>query len=78
MKKKYLYCVYGRGPFPDDMLRYDSASVVVGSFHHHLLGPEMVKLIPENDKWTYYILTSERPPTIARWNSFLWGVTVLS
>jgi hypothetical protein len=72
IKKIHVYCVYGRPSFPDDMLRYDRAVILAGPLEHaDLVGWK--DEIPADDKWDYYIIASWAPPTVARWNSFLWG-----
>lgn len=71
------YVAFGRGHFPDDMLRYDNARQVTTPLPYDQLGEEIKALVPSNPKWSYHLLHSKHPPTIARWNSFLWGCIVL-
>lgn len=72
MAIKHLYIAFGRGAFPDDMLRYDQAKVIGGPFKRSDLNPELD--IPTNENWGYYIIAGNVKPTIGRWTSFLWGV----
>jgi hypothetical protein len=57
--KKRRYFVTGNGSFPDDMLRYDRA--------------ELLTVITDRDR-KFYLLEGEGPPTVGRWNSFMWSV----
>jgi len=59
--KTYIYNVWGHNGFPEDMLRYDRAEIV--SIEHDGL-----------DRTKYYVLKGKNPPTVGRWNSFLWAV----
>ncbi len=67
----HLYVAFGTGQFPDDMLRYDQATVIAGPLKRaDIPGVDL----PEHERAQYYVLTSKRPPTVERWNSFLWAV----
>jgi hypothetical protein len=59
LKNQHVYYVTGSGLFPTDMLRYDQASAIY-AFDH--------------DGRTFHVIVGERPPTMLRWNSFLWTV----
>lgn len=63
---RYEYVVEGFGDFPLDMLRYDCAwpkeEKDAGVAQQHERGLRRVRL------------TGTRPPTEARWHSFLWKV----
>lgn len=73
MKRYYRYWVTGRGAFPDDMLRYDSAHRVGGAPIEEL----NFAFFRANGGWNdihTVIIESSYPPTIERWNSFGWRV----
>lgn len=57
--KTYRYYVTGFGQFPDDMLRYDRATV---------------KASHTFDRRTFYLIEGQSSPTRGRWSSFLWNV----
>lgn len=59
--KIHEYVVTGVGQFPEDMLRYDQARIV------GTLGRE-------GHKWPFYYIEGKVPPTVGRWQSFLWTV----
>lgn len=66
-KKLYQYYVSGRGIFPYDMLRFDSAWPATTDdahlmFAEHSPGIRSVQI------------RSYKEPTIERWSSFLWSV----
>jgi hypothetical protein len=72
-KIRYEYYVTGKGEFPIDMLRYDSC--------WPLTSEDALKLViefgvPERGKMRSIRMGSYYPPTIARWQSFLWSVGV--
>lgn len=63
--------VTGRGEFPVDMLRYDGCWPVDGVDASNILGGQdaplrTVKLMSMRDR-------KDWQPTVARWQSFLWG-----
>jgi len=67
----YRYQVNGMGSFPTDMLRYDSAwpsqesdSGIIEARQHH---ERDASRMPVN-------ITGLNPPTVARWESFMWQV----
>lgn len=65
----HSFIVRGRGPFPFDMLRFDSCypatSTDAAKMEHHRDEDRSIKLT--TDSWL--------APTKDRWASFLWGVT---
>lgn len=65
----YIYKVTGRGYFPMDMLRYDSARPS-GSEDASAMG----SIRGAADKQRTVELVGARPPTVARWASFGWKV----
>lgn len=70
---KYVYVAFGFGEFPDDMLRYDRAERIGADVPYKCLP----KNVPFDEDWSFHILISDREPTVARWNSFSWGVRIL-
>lgn len=68
--KKYVYYVTGRGEFPFDMLRYDSAWPATGD------DASKMDDHPSNREMRSIRLASYREPTIDRWSSFGWSVGV--
>ncbi len=68
--KMRTYTVRGRLPFPLDMLRYDSCwpdSAVDTT--------QIAESLARVERKVYTVhLSSYNAPTIARWNSFSWGV----
>lgn len=73
----YIYLTYGRTGFPEDMLRYDRATVLKGPLNHDQLPKSMTTERFKNPHWKFYIICSETEPTTARWQSFLWNVVPL-
>jgi hypothetical protein len=71
--KLHRYVVIGRGPFPEDMLRYDSCwpsrQSDVPLPRHHIEGPGMAGTNLHRVE-----IVGIKPPTTARWNSFGWAV----
>ena len=73
MAKTYTYEVTGTGPFPLDMLRYDTA---------YPDNPRAVDTLPDARRGLSATsgvrftlrLRSQYPPTTERWRSFGWGV----
>ena len=63
---QYTYYVTGRGQFPWDMLRYDSAWPATGD--------DAAKLHDSGSKIRSIRMLSYKEPTIERWFSFLWSV----
>lgn len=67
--KRYTFTFKGHGPFPLDMLRYDSCWPKAGSD---------VKQIEWSLDWTeqrkerFVTLEADNEPTIERWKSFGW------
>jgi len=73
----YRYTVTGRGTFPDDMLRYDRAVTISGQVS------DPNKNRKPGDPWSpgeirEVVVLGDRKPTVARWNSFGWGVMEVS
>lgn len=72
IKFLYRYQVNGMGSFPFDMLRYDScwpyqetdSGVIEGRQHHE-----------RDASKTPVTIMGVKPPTVARWQSFMWNVT---
>lgn len=65
MAKIYEFTVEGRGPFPLDMLRYDSCWPA---------SRDAVVNMEDTRDMRQVRLRSYNQPTLARWNSFCWGV----
>lgn len=68
--KQTSFKVEGRGPFPIDMLRYDSAWPATGADASII---ENLNHVRERRTVTLNSI-GIGAPTIARWNSFLWRV----
>ena len=64
-KRTYQYYVGGHFTFPDDMLRYDQAKIV-----------EVVqeRTLRPKRKPGIWLIESPYPPTVGRWQSFLYSV----
>ncbi len=75
--------VWGRSPFPIDMLRYDNAfpdterdadmitsSVMSIKGRDKLSKTNPITLVVRHDGWS-------RGPTTARWNSFMWMARIV-
>ena len=67
-KTLYTYYVSGKGAFPFDMLRYDTAWPATGE-DAPLLGCS-------NQEFRSVLMFSFKEPTIDRWSSFGWSVGV--
>jgi hypothetical protein len=70
-KIKYEYFVSGKGEFPIDMLRFDCCWPRDSEDAHKMIIPFGE---PERAKVRSIRMCSYYPPTIARWQSFLWSV----
>jgi hypothetical protein len=73
--KVYEYSVVGKGHFPIDMLRYDSAWPARSE--------DCMPILLSPDRESYrevrtVKVRSHTPPTIDRWRSFMWNVQNLS
>ena len=69
-KAIYRYVVSGFGTFPFDMLRYDAAWPADQESTFHMERPPGAT----GNSQRSVKLTSYRPPTPGRWNSFGWQV----
>ncbi len=70
--KVYTYTVFGVGPFPTDMLRYDSCYPANESDAARM--SEYMKGFERLKEGRTIKMRSHYPPTIGRWNSFGWKV----
>lgn len=70
-KSYFRYWVTGRGEFPFDMLRYDSAWPYDGDAAVRMAGRgDTVRGQPRSVQ-----LASYREPTVGRWSSFGWSMS---
>lgn len=72
IRKLHTFNVTGPGPFPLDMLRYDSCWPATEARDSHAIGTTFTA---RREKGNFTIhLTGIREPTVGRWESFGWKV----
>lgn len=61
--------VEGAGEFPHDMLRYDQCAPITQD--------DVSKMVHGRSRRVVKLNCYDGPPTVARWNSYMWKCTVV-